>query len=256
MSLKMLKCVRCGSIEDLKPYAFSGSNLAGSKKIARGFYTQTYKIFVKELPVCGVCLEKFKRWDKKYGYGLCLVFLSLIIMSIGTVGAVFLRSLLWAIVLVIIGFIVMILAGWVINKDSEDKSRRYVSISWGEVKVRPENVNEWIPLQLWAEMVLKERRLLEEKKKFKGVPQEAKKHFLEGFSLMKSRKYEEALNAFNKALTIFPDFPRALSEKGAVLIEFERYQKAYRTLNRALELNPNLTSAKQRLKMKVFEPFR
>lgn len=160
MSLKILKCVRCGSIKDLEAYPFSGSDLVGSKKVARGSYSHKYRISFKELPVCSSCLEKFNRWNKKYSYGLGLIFLSLIIMSIGTVGGVFLRSLLWAIVLVIIGFIVMILAGWLINKNSEDKSKKYVNISWGEVKVKPENEKNWIPLQLWTEKALKERILL------------------------------------------------------------------------------------------------
>jgi tetratricopeptide (TPR) repeat protein len=53
------------------------------------------------------------------------------------------------------------------------------------------------------------------------------------------RRYEEALEAFDRALASDPQNLEALMGKGQVLAELGRYEEALRMFDRALELNPD-----------------
>ena len=67
---------------------------------------------------------------------------------------------------------------------------------------------------------------------------EGKIPLYEGDLLISEKRYEEALEAFNKALEINPKNEYALSNKGIALVNLGRYEEALEAFNKALEINP------------------
>lgn len=72
---------------------------------------------------------------------------------------------------------------------------------------------------------------------------EAKIPLYEGSLMISEKKYEEALEAFNKAIEINPKSDFALSRKGAALGILGRYEEALGAFNKAIEINPKNESA-------------
>jgi tetratricopeptide (TPR) repeat protein len=59
-----------------------------------------------------------------------------------------------------------------------------------------------------------------------------------GYSLHDLKRYKEALAAYEKALELDPDDPIAWNNKGAALNDLERYEEALEALEKSIELNP------------------
>jgi len=65
----------------------------------------------------------------------------------------------------------------------------------------------------------------------------------QGASLVKSGRYTEAINYFNKALELKPRFAGALYNKGLAYSHKRKFEKAINAFNRAIEINPNYADA-------------
>jgi tetratricopeptide (TPR) repeat protein len=68
-------------------------------------------------------------------------------------------------------------------------------------------------------------------------------HFIRGNAYYEAGDYQQALEAYNRALELRPDLPEALSNRGILLRRLGRYEEALRDYNRALELRPDLPEA-------------
>ena len=57
------------------------------------------------------------------------------------------------------------------------------------------------------------------------------------------KRYEEALDSYDRALAIRPDFAHALGNRGNVLFELKRYEEALDSYDRALAIQPDFAQA-------------
>jgi len=76
-----------------------------------------------------------------------------------------------------------------------------------------------------------------------GMPLKPEDYFNHGIDLYYKGKYELALEAFNKAIKLKPDYAEAWVDKGAALGELGRIDEALKAFNKAIELNPNFAEA-------------
>ena len=67
----------------------------------------------------------------------------------------------------------------------------------------------------------------------------AEEWFNEGYDLYNQGRYEEAIECYNKALEIDPDYGDAWNNKGIVLDDLGRYEEAIECYNKALEIDPD-----------------
>jgi len=74
-------------------------------------------------------------------------------------------------------------------------------------------------------------------------PQFTEAWYGKGFALGRLDRDEEALDAFNKVIEIDPQFTEAWYGKGFVLGELERYKDALAAYNKAIEIDPQFTEA-------------
>lgn len=66
----------------------------------------------------------------------------------------------------------------------------------------------------------------------------------EGEGLYNQGKYEEAIQAFDKAIEIEPQFAAAWNNKGVTLNRLGRYEEALQVYDKALEFDPQFTKAR------------
>lgn len=64
-----------------------------------------------------------------------------------------------------------------------------------------------------------------------------------GYAFFNEKKYDKALEAYNKAIELNPKYAVAYSNRGIVYDELGKYQEAITDLDKAIELNPNLAQA-------------
>ena len=64
----------------------------------------------------------------------------------------------------------------------------------------------------------------------------------EGISLLILRKYNEALNLFDRVLAVDPNNTLALTNKGTTLVYLQKYDEALNLFDKALAIEPNNTS--------------
>ena len=69
---------------------------------------------------------------------------------------------------------------------------------------------------------------------------EHKTWFDKGVALQEKEKYAEALDCFQKAIDIKPDFSPAWVYKGISLEQLQRYGEAIASYNQAIQINPNV----------------
>ena len=60
----------------------------------------------------------------------------------------------------------------------------------------------------------------------------------EGVYLDQSRKYDEAIKAYDKALKINPQYAEAWINKGIALANLKKYEEATKAYDKALKINP------------------
>ena len=67
--------------------------------------------------------------------------------------------------------------------------------------------------------------------------------FNKGVALMNQNKYDEATQAFDKAIELNPQYVEAWAGKGWALCGRGRYNEAFQAYDKAIELNPNYADA-------------
>lgn len=72
---------------------------------------------------------------------------------------------------------------------------------------------------------------------------QAKLKFKEGIRYHISQRYEKAVQCYNEAIAINPNYAMAYSNKGISLDELGKKQEAIKAYNRAIEINPKFTDA-------------
>jgi tetratricopeptide (TPR) repeat protein len=78
----------------------------------------------------------------------------------------------------------------------------------------------------------------------KAVKELIKEQWLkEGNDLYKTNRYQEALAAYEQAISLDPDYAAAYNGKGDVLYWLKRYEVALAAYEQAIHFNPNLASA-------------
>ena len=71
----------------------------------------------------------------------------------------------------------------------------------------------------------------------------AKEWIEKGYVLNDQGKYLEAIECFNKALEIDPEYAEAWNNKGISLRKLGRYEEAIECYDKALEINPRLAES-------------
>ena len=69
------------------------------------------------------------------------------------------------------------------------------------------------------------------------TPNNAETFYNRGSADLALKKYQEALEDFNKAIKLKPDFARAFYNRGLVNLELEKYQEALEDFNEVIKLN-------------------
>lgn len=157
-----LRCFKCESTEQLKPYTF---------KIATKTKHQ-YKVFgpdqittfynVHRLPVCKECLKEFTKWNKKSSKNL-LIHLLLILLWIIVIGLeiLFVKSFDLFIIYIILGIIIA--ASYtilrIILRRQEFNPFKYVKFGKGSVFIRSSNSTRWINYDKWISNIVDQQTL-------------------------------------------------------------------------------------------------
>ena len=76
-----------------------------------------------------------------------------------------------------------------------------------------------------------------------GTNTEAERWFNKGITHSRLGQHEEALEAYNKAIEIKPEYQDAWYNKGIVLYNLDRHEEALRTFEKVIEFNPDVHDA-------------
>jgi len=152
--VKMLKCVMCGSIEDLKPFTHSSKMSVGHKRTSSGSTTQ-YVSWGYEFPVCNLCLRKDKIKNGILIISGITFFIALCFLIYGGLMTFFTPSQAYLLIIGITLAVISILG--VIVGFTFPNPKKYMDVFFGEPKVKPKKLGDWVPFSIWAEKVLKER---------------------------------------------------------------------------------------------------
>ncbi|MFX1313745.1 MAG: hypothetical protein ACFFHD_14235 [Promethearchaeota archaeon] len=172
--LSTLKCIRCGSLEDLKSYKHT-SRVTTAAQFTRRATKEQILTSSFEYPVCDTCFKKFKKWKRIRSIytttiallviptGLIAIYIgydTLSSMGIGTIESLFaaiINILIYISPLIIILIILLIFSNRF--KGSINNPSYYMNVRLGLPRLKPEGSTEWYFFNQWAEMVLRERAL-------------------------------------------------------------------------------------------------
>ncbi|CAK86537.1 unnamed protein product, partial (macronuclear) [Paramecium tetraurelia] len=73
--------------------------------------------------------------------------------------------------------------------------------------------------------------------------EEAKRLLIEGVALRKLNKYQEAIECYDKAISINPNYDDAWYNKGLALYNLNKYQEAIECYDKAISINPKYDAA-------------
>jgi len=82
------------------------------------------------------------------------------------------------------------------------------------------------------------------KSRNESVPTSAQDWFKKGNKLDDLGKYQEAIEAFDEAIRINPDYAQAYNNKGAALNKLCKFQEAVTAFDQAIRINPDYTNAR------------
>ena len=68
-------------------------------------------------------------------------------------------------------------------------------------------------------------------------------YFKKGLALINLKKYEDAIESYNRAIELDPNFKEAYLNKGIAKFNLNKNEDAIECLNKAIELDPNLEEA-------------
>ena len=265
----MLECVRCGSIENLKPYKRKFSRkIASTPGGPFSLRTETYIKWSNEFPVCGDCYNKFKKSNTIQNIEGVFMILGILLLIYG----IFFLSLVLMIsglAIVVIGF-----ALFLKSQKSLYNPSKYITVKDGLSRVRAENSNDWIPYKLWAESAFQSRNLRgnldrDLLKKVSGadeayIPEEIRTGNFEGAI----RKYsevsdkqdraleflklaqndirtgnsEDAILKYSEIISLLPNLKEALFERGGLYAKFGQLPEALRDFEELLRKYPNFAA--------------
>lgn len=226
----MTRCVRCEE-EGLTSYKFRKKWT--SKWSLFSSYTKT-TVVEKSFPTCWNCMNDFHSWKKIHS--ILKVFLVLVIIYF-LIGIWF--RILWGSIVLLIILALFLYAIVITLKRNPNNYIKFKKWS-RSFYVKPEGSSGWISYPEWRLKM----SLIPHKPKIQ-IPQKAWNRFNSGMYCTFSKSYKNALEKFDDALKIHPEFPQALSEKGKILIKLQRYEEALFSLDEALKYDPDLKSAKK-----------
>ena len=87
--------------------------------------------------------------------------------------------------------------------------------------------------------------MYELKEKISHVEKDAHAWDNEGKALFVQKKYDEAIQCFNKAIELNPSYELAWNNKGTALYMLKRYKEAIKCFDEVLKINPNNETAKK-----------
>ena len=163
--ISILKCIKCGSIDDLKPYPFS--QITGFKT---SFFVRRYRAVTSSsvAPVCRKCTFEFDTWQKyalslgkfKVCGGFSLVITVIIacwiIMNQNALGV----RHLWMLV-GIFGVLTITLFSYIPMKKrflKDYNPNRYMKFDFrNHFCIKPYGNNKWVHYNEWVKEIMKER---------------------------------------------------------------------------------------------------
>lgn len=160
--LNLLQCVRCGSIEKLRPYK-QGSYQQTSYKSTKRYTRTTGITYNNEFPVCETCIDKFKNYSNKRGKSLCSLIIGIFIIWYAVIAIFFSLNnppfLTFTMIVFFIALSLIVIGGAIygINKKSLDNPENYMDVSLGVARIKPENSEKWFPFKIWADLISKNR---------------------------------------------------------------------------------------------------
>lgn len=160
--ISLLQCVRCGSIENLKIF-IKGSYQQTSYKSTRRYTRTTGITYTNEFPVCEMCVDKFKKYGNKRGKSRCSLILGIFIIWYAVIAIFFSLNnppfLTFTMIAFFIALSLIVIGGAIygINKKSLDNPENYMDVSLGVARIKPENSEKWIPFNIWADFIFKNR---------------------------------------------------------------------------------------------------
>lgn len=232
----MTPCVKCGSEYNIRSYKYTKD--IKHTGLLSSYQTVTY--VEKYIPVCTKCLKEFKVRGRFLFLAGALFWIGFMIILIG-VWSTPIRELIIFLASIFISISIII---YIYTKNTPKNPHKYIKFlkSTGIFYVKPEGELKWIPYDYWSEL---SKRKYEKYRKLDEIPKEALDLYNAGVLQIVRENLEDALDKFNEALTIHPEFPDVLSMKGELLIKLERYEDALKSLDDALTYNPNLITAKK-----------
>ena len=87
--------------------------------------------------------------------------------------------------------------------------------------------------------------MYEMKEKISHVEKDAYAWNNEGKALYEQKKYDEAIQCFNKAIELNPSYELAWNNNGTTLYMLKRYKEAIKCFDEVLKINPNNETAKK-----------
>ena len=87
--------------------------------------------------------------------------------------------------------------------------------------------------------------MYEMKEKISHVEKDAYAWNNEGKALYEQKRYDEAIQCFNKAIELNPSYELAWNNKGTALYMLKRYKEAIKCFDEVLKINPNNETAKK-----------
>lgn len=156
----MLKCVKCGTSDDLVQYKYTKYSYvrSGAKKVIPGQETVEMSES-KIVPTCSKCFNKFTEWDSKNSKvrkSKKIAFFSFLLTAILILSAIVSQEF-WPIA-VIFGVITCSLIAYRIiyekkNSELDYNPHKYLMFGMNNTfLIKPENSNQWIDYEIWVTM--------------------------------------------------------------------------------------------------------
>ena len=101
-------------------------------------------------------------------------------------------------------------------------------------KHTPTAASHWRELKRFDEALQSYDRAIQLKPDF------AEAYYNRGLALVELKRFEEALQSYDRAIQLKPDFAEAYSNRGIALDELKRFEEALQSYDRAIQLKPDI----------------
>ncbi len=217
-----LRCIRCVSQGNSKPYTYTKVKQIGKKK-GGPVVTRTYRKGTVKVPLCPSCTESFLKWVKRKRLLITLALIPMIIMII--FGTIFLITdflipmmdydpfgdteggfVFEHIFPLIIPFIAALVMGIIIfsHYSSDSNPGNHIRFGQNRVGVTPSNTTRKWFLESWNQIVTEEQL-------------EAERLYIMAGDFYNEKNFIEAIKFYDKALALFPEYTDAIHDKKITL---------------------------------------